>query len=568
VPDLAAAGAAAYEMYQGDGDRAMLDAAVAAFEQALALAVPGLPERVTVQSNLGLILLDRHDATGDEDDLRRSLRVLDDARRSAPDPERRRIATVNYVSAVTATRDPGALREAAELLAGDDDPAARACLGQCLVELFRLTGEPEALERAVAALDGTDGLANLGIALSERHLLTGHTEDLDRAVSTLRAAADAGPPGSPHRPARLAALGSVLAERFSAGGDPADLDEAVTTMEAALRGAPDVAEWQQNLAVVLRDRYLRDGDLADLERARALLSRAETADAAWADQMAVTARMRWQRRGEREDLDRAVALHRTAAAAADGPQAAIVRNNAGGTYRALWAATGDPAVLDEALGAYRAALEAMPTTSPERAAVLANLSMGLVNRHAATGDPANLDEAVTATRQAVELPAADRPGRLLTLANALATRGDSEAGAAYREAATGAEPVAAEVWLRSAQAYGDWSAGHGEWRQAATAYDAAVTAADRVLRRQLSPADVEAWLYAVRTLPAAAALAELRTGDAKAAAGRLEWGRARLLADALDRDRADLRALAAADPGAAARYRAAAARLRSLEVRP
>jgi hypothetical protein len=142
---------------------------------------------------------------------------------------------------------------------------------------------------------------------------------------------------------------------------------------------------------------------------------------------------------------------------------------------------------------------------------------------ASTGDPADLDEAVTTARQAV-----GAPGQALTLANALRVRHDrdgdpadaDEAEAAYRAAIADTEPVA-----------------------------------------------VEAWLFAVRTLPSAAAYAHVRLGDGPAAAARLEWGRARLLTDVLERDRADLRALADRVPGLAARYRMAAARVRALEVR-
>ncbi|WP_157442114.1 hypothetical protein [Actinoplanes awajinensis] len=555
VPDYAVAGAGAYKSYLAGGDPQMLDIAIAIFEKAAALTGEGLPERSTVLSNFGLVLTERHD-------LPQALDTLAEAVRCAPDPDRHLAATVNYASALTTSGDPAT---AATLLDGLDAPQALAALGHACLELFRIAGDPVDLDRAVAALDSVAApddprwLTNLGVALSERHLLTGRPDDLDRAVALLRAAVAASTPGSPDRPARLADLGSVLAER-----GPADLDEAVVVLREALRdtapGSPDHPDWQQNLALVLRDRYVRDGDLPDLEQARTLLE--PYADSA-PDQLAVTLRMRWQRRGDPADLDRAVTLHRIAIAET-GPHAAVVHNNASGTYRALWTATGDPAALGLALDAYRAALAALPATSPERPAALANLSMGLLNRHTVTGDRADADEAVAVARHA---------GQALKLANVLRARyelgGDprdaEEAEDAYRSAVV--EPTLGETWLRSAQAYGDWATSRQHWPDAAGAYGAAVTAADRLLRRQLSPADVEAWLFAVRTLPAAAAYAHLRLGETTTAVDRLEWGRARLLTDALERDRADLRALAETAPDLAARYRTAAVRLRTSEVR-
>jgi hypothetical protein len=609
LPELAATGAAAYEQYRADGDRGTLDLAVAAYEQAETLAVNGLPDRSAVLSNLGLVLLDRHDATGAEADLQRSLAVLEEAVSSAPDPGSRRAAVINRVSALvtvaTGNRDAAALSRAVELLDSAelraDDEAVLACRGRARLEEFRLTRDPAVLDEAVRALeqaarfnaepkplperaarsdaeagldDGAEEarrLTNLGVALSER----GRPADLDRAVEVLSTAIALGPGGSPERPARHANLGAALAERFVAGGRPSDLDDAVSAMETALRDtpadSPDHPDWQVNLALVLRDRYVRDGELADLERARELL---ETGTGLDADQLAVTLRMRWQRRGHPADLRRAIELHE-AAITEPGPDPVVVRNNAGGTYRAQWTATGDREALDKALDAYRAALAAVTAPSPD---ALANLSMGLLNRYTVTGDALDLADAVATARQAADATepiSADRPGRLLTVANALRYRHDRdgdavderEAEAAYRAAIAGAEPVAAEVWLRSASAHGDWSAERGRWQAAAEAYDAAVTAADRLLRRQLSPADVAAWLRAMRTLPPSAALAHARLGDNATAAARLEWGRARLLADALGRDRADLSALTEKAPATAARYRAAAARVRSLEIR-
>jgi uncharacterized membrane-anchored protein len=108
-------------------------------------------------------------------------------------------------------------------------------------------------------------LNNLGIALSECHLRSGQPDQLERAVAAYEEAVALAPAGSPGRPARLANLGTGLAD-VTRGGEPGDLDRAVDLMAQAVAAAspqtsPDLADWLENLGLVLRDRYLRDGDL-------------------------------------------------------------------------------------------------------------------------------------------------------------------------------------------------------------------------------------------------------------------------------------------------------------------
>jgi len=167
---------------------------------------------------------------------------------------------------------------------------------------------------------------------------------------------------------------------------------------------------------------------------------------------------------------------------------------------------------------------------------------------------------------------ADRPARQYNLATALRHRHDVDhderdarrAEAAYRAAIEEAAATATEVGLRAGIGLGTWASERGRWPTATAAYGSAVDAAERLLRRQLTARDTEAWLHAVRDVPAAAALAHGRLDQPDAAVVRLEWGRARLLADALGRSRADLTALARGRPELGARYRAAAARVRAL----
>lgn len=76
-----------------------------------------------------------------------------------------------------------------------------------------------------------------------------------------------------------------------------------------------------------------------------------------------------------------------------------------------YADTGDPAVLDEAVRAGRAAVEAQPEPGPERATALDNLSNVLRMRFQLARDGADIDEAVRHSRAALELTGPGDPNR-------------------------------------------------------------------------------------------------------------------------------------------------------------
>jgi hypothetical protein len=291
------------------------------------------------------------------------------------------------------------------------------------------------------------------------------------------------------------------------------------------------------------------------------------------DQLATTLRLRALRRGDPGELRRAVDLHWQAARLAVGaPERSVVLNNLGGTLRAWASATDDQRALGEAVQAHREALDG--AQAAERGAVLTNLGAALLDLYDQTGERRDLDEAIKVLAGSVAVTgprSPERPARLNNLANGLRRRYErdghaadaAEVTAAYRAGQRLGLEVATEAAMRCGLNWGNWSLRRRVWPQAHEAYDAARTAADRLLGQHLVRRDVETWLSAVGNMPALAAYARCRTHEPSAAAVWLEWGRARVLSDVLDRARLTL--LTASHPALADRYRQAAARLNARE---
>ncbi len=77
--------------------------------------------------------------------------------------------------------------------------------------------------------------------------------------------------GSPDLPGRLSNLGAGLRDRYVRTGELSDLEAAIEACRRAVsltpEGSPDVPRRLNNLGSGLRDRYVRTGELSDLERA-------------------------------------------------------------------------------------------------------------------------------------------------------------------------------------------------------------------------------------------------------------------------------------------------------------
>ncbi|WP_328472314.1 hypothetical protein OHA21_09530 [Actinoplanes sp. NBC_00393] len=455
APRLVEHGAASLRRFRATDLPADLRAAVAALERAAALTPAGDPDRSAILSNLGLALIDVDPA--------RAVTVLDEAVETSVEPAQRSAALANLGIALLAGPAHQAvdvLIEAAALAAGDPDEQSRR-------------------------------FGNLGIAFGARYQHSGDAKDLDRAVDAYeQAVANA----REDRPTALANLSTGLAERYAVHGRPHDLDRAIDLSAQALQSAPD-ADRIENQALMLRDRFVRDGDLADLDEA---VDQLETIPGLL-DQLATTLRMRASYRGDPAELRRAVELHREAAKTVEQAARIPVLNNLGGSLRAWAAATELITPLDEAISAYREALS-LAEAKDDRSAIRGNLGIGLLDRYDRTSADADLDAAIdelTAAVAETDPRSPDLPARLANLGNGLRRRFDrhrrpddaDQTAAAYRRA--GRLTGSAEAALRAELNWGRWANQHRDWTQAREAFAAARTAADRLLAQQVMRRDKE-----------------------------------------------------------------------------
>ncbi|GAA3752546.1 CHAT domain-containing protein [Micromonospora maritima] len=431
---------------ENTGRYAAADRAEALLRQAVDATPPG-SERATYLSMLGRVHRDQYRHLGRP----RALPAAIDAHRESlestrtDDPQRpaRLFNLGNVLSdrfetdGDPATRDEaiGLLRESAAAAA--TDPTVRALasgvLGQLLRQRWRTHGRPADLDGAVDAFGrarsaGDPRLAALhGIVLSERFLRDGSPADRDAGIDALRAAVDADTPLD----AELAAptwggLAALLEDRYRADERAptagADLDAALAAYRAAVGSTGDDALRHQ-VGVLLTHRYERGGDAGDLAEAVRLLR----AGVAAAGDPVV--------RGHRlADLGYALGRGRADHGAADAWRAACdalteavallpagdperhrCLNNLGNCLRERADRGDDPALLEPAAEALRAAVAA---TAPETPAdYLSNLGLVLQARFAVTQDLATLTEAVAVLADAVEASPPGHPARAAALTN-------------------------------------------------------------------------------------------------------------------------------------------------------
>ena len=212
---LSSLGIALTTRFERTGNRADLDAAIAACQQAVAASPADDPDRAGRLSNLGAALRTRFERTGDRADLDAAIAAGQQAAAASPADHPGRAATLSNLSLALRTR-------------------------------FERTGDRADLDAAIAAGQQAVAdspadhpgraatLSNLSLALRTRFERTGDRADLDAAIDACQQAVAASPADHPARVGYLSNLGAALQTRFERTGDRADLDAAIAADQQAV----------------------------------------------------------------------------------------------------------------------------------------------------------------------------------------------------------------------------------------------------------------------------------------------------------------------------------------------
>ncbi|MFF0204920.1 CHAT domain-containing protein [Streptomyces sp. NPDC005017] len=294
--------------------------------------------------------------------------------------------------------------------------------------------------------------------LATRAELSDGIGDLEDLIGVLRQALDAAP--RPWRAERLQVLAVALHTRFGLTQAGQDLDEAIRLCHEAI-GLCEPGEdeqIQEILRTILRIRlegHGPDEKIAVLEANLAQVPRDSPRYAAYATELGslLLRRALWARHTGDDHrlasyLERAVSVLRRGT----GPTALF---NLGRALDLSYERGGAPALLDESLRCFEAALEATGPQDSSYPRTLSSLATVLLKRADRHGDLAALHRAVELNRGALAATPEghpDRAGVLIHLAKALAVRHDrlmteEDLAEAVRR---GREAVAAETAQRSA----------------------------------------------------------------------------------------------------------------------
>lgn len=285
-------------------------------------------------------------------------------------PEGSQDQGVAMVNLVFACRDANELRPDSALL---DEALTQ---GNKALELF---SDPD-LYRARA-------LAAVGNVQRDRYRETGSLSDLDEALKHAEEALALTPKQHPERVARLANLAVVLSDDFEERADRSQLDHAIELYRQALSlpepAASYIALRRNNLALALRDRYRDTENSQDLDEAVDLAQQAVAAlkfdeldYAGYVNNLANALSERYERDHKPADLTEAINWFNEALVVSKNrpTEASRYETNIGIALAARAQDTGSMDDMDQALLHMGRSIDLLPTSHPDRAYRISNLS--------------------------------------------------------------------------------------------------------------------------------------------------------------------------------------------------
>ncbi|MFM0478755.1 CHAT domain-containing protein [Paraburkholderia strydomiana] len=519
--------------------RQLLATGTSALELALKKSATIEGPTCALKSLLALLMLRAHEMASDSVDLDRAILLGEQARREETGPGAW-IASISNVwhdlgvcfykqfvidrarrELLDITID--FLRRAEEV----NSPTSRTAallndLSVVLIQRYETSGNIEDLDSAIRmaeeglALATSSGYAQtenvhiLASALWHRYVLRGKRADLDRGIA-LCASGD-GRLSSDADLALANGLAIWLSERFFARGNVADIDQAIAIWSRAIECKElDFVKrnrYRRNVVVSLLARFRRCGRADDLERASLMLDlipeQALPDTTGKADLLHLKSQILLQRKDgltSLADLTRAIDLLRMAESYQPNTNTLTsIRIELANALRHVGASTHETSFLDEAIELQRAIISSSSSdTNDSVVKVRANLGFTLRARYNITWDAQDYRAAFETWDAAMKLAVDSIP----------------------------------EVAVIGGRDWGDWEFERRSWEAASRAYDYVREALEQVIRSQTNRVGSESWLRETQGVFARAAFSETKLGRPRRALDFLEFGSARLLAEQL-----------------------------------
>jgi tetratricopeptide (TPR) repeat protein len=325
------------------------------------------------------------------------------------------------------------MQEADDAEAAFEREGDASVLTCCAAAWRRIVREPS-LDSAYPGLKAAL-LNNAGATLLRTYWARGEMNDLRDGLDLLDTAVKLTPLSSAHRAHRLGNLGVAFREVHLRTGDVEALDRATGLLREAVRtldsspGSPAASEVLSNLALVLRDYYIRTGNPDDLADAITHSERAcrESESIGCRVMLGDLLGQRYETTGSHNDLTRAVellteAVSATPSASPDRPRRLV---DLAITLLHRHAALGNPDDLSVALQLCSEAVQTIPPASPDRPACLAQWSLACYRRYESTGLLDDLDRAAAGLDEAIRTAQPNEfnvPGWRVNLATVLFVR--------------------------------------------------------------------------------------------------------------------------------------------------
>ncbi len=589
--------------YERDGDRADLDQAVSAGEEAVAIMDRHGAQAVEPWSNLAAAYWSRYRLHGSLDDLQRVIGLFERVLALAGPGETllSDLATTyrqyyEHTGEIANIERAVALAEQAAELSGDlastsgrvnpEVLAILASLSNALLRRYERAGtEPdlrkaaELAERIVSSLPPDDPQRSIRLADAASVLLRHYERsrvvaDVNRAVDLNEQALSLLPEEDPHRPDILISFAATLHQRYLCTGAGNDLDRAAMLSAWALAAIPagDARRPRASAerAVIYATRFARTGVLGDINQAIELAEQIITSTTAfrpeWLTMLSRAYQQRYAATRTVADLDRAIDFGERSLALTEENYFALAGRRAGlaaAHWRRYeqWASKAD---LDRAIDLGELAVSATPDDHVDRPERMSSLGATLLARYRLERMPADLKAAIDLSEGARSHVPAGHPSlpRLTAgLCTAYLERITAGAGAPDPEnldelgrAVAEARAVAPADRVSAHHAVGALALAAGHPALASAMLDSALTLLPSVAPREAGWADQQHRIGEHFGLVETAVAAHCAAGDPAGAVEIAELGRGVLLASQAN-TRADLADLDNRNTRLAARFR-------------